>query len=307
MFRFRKRFGISVGSALLGCGLQLNAPVLAQTAPQPRAVAAAPDLAPTNAPMSARQQAMERQRALCAQPIDLKVSGASLSQVVKQVRAAMPDASIELRLSAEDKALQRQVDENKVKLEETKLPQFRFELEQKPLGTILQSAANLAGYEFFVMPDELLISKPQELMATEQGRAIPWNFLQNSPVQVSAPRLSDADRAKGLDMMRGATQLVARQLLQIKREQGESKEPATIRFGDLDQDLQQKLQKAIDFANKNSGSPLITVPTDSFFTLGNFDKGKLSFSLTITGAYPAPTQKRIFAWNADTTSAADGQ
>ncbi len=306
MSRFRKRFFIGASGALLGCGLQFSAPVCwAQTALAPNAATAPAPL--TNAPMSAREQAMELQRMMCAQPIDLQVSGATLSQVVKQVKAAMPNASIELRLTPEDKALQRQVDENKVKLEATKLPQFRFELEQKPLGTILQSAASLAGYEFFVTPDELLIAKPQELMPTEQGRAIPWNLVQNSPVQASVSRLSDADRAKGFDMMRGATQLVARQLLQMKREQGEFKEPTKIQFGDLDQDLQQKLQKAIDFANQNSGSPLVTVPTDSFFTLGNFDKGKLSFSLTITGAYPAPTQKRIFAWNADTSSAANGQ
>ena len=300
MSRFRKRLSIGAGSALLLSGLQMNAPVcLAQTAPQSRAAVAAPAPAMPDAPMSAREQAMELQRMMCAQPIDLKVSGATLSQVVKQVKAAMPDASIELRLTPEDKALQRQVDENKVKLEETKLPQFRFELEQKPLGIILQSAANLAGYEFFVLPDELLIAQRQQLTPQEDW-VRPWNIFQAAPAQIR-------ERAQGIAAMREATQLVARQLLQIRREQGEAKEPATIQFSDLAPELQQKLQTAVDFANRNSGSPLVTVPADSPFTLGNLDKGKLQFSLTIAGVYPAPTKKRIFAWNADTSSGADGQ
>lgn len=306
MSHFRKRFLIGAGGALLGCGLQLSAPVWAQTTPQPRAAVATPDAAMTDASLSAREQGMQLQRMMCAQPIDLKVSGATLSQVVKQVRIAMPDASIELRLTPEDKALQRQVDENRVKLEETNLPQFRFELEEKPLGTILQSAANLAGYEFFILPDQLLIAQRQQLTPQEDG-AIPWNVFQAAPAQASRTRLSGAERAQGLASMREATQLVARQLLQIKREQGEATEPATIQFSDLSPELQQKLQTAVDFANRNSGSPLVTVPADSAFTLGNLDKGKLQFSLTIAGVYPAPTKKRIFAWNADTSSGADGQ
>ena len=313
MFRFRKRFGI--GGVLLGCGLQLSAPVcLAQTAPAPDA---ATSLAPmTNAPMSAREKGMELQRILCAQPIDLKVSGATLSQVVKQVRAAMPDASIELRLTPEDKALQRQVDENKVKLEETKLPQFRFELEQKPLGNLLQSAANLAGYEFFVLPDQLLIAQPQQLALQEREYAAMGIMVRVSPkaipVTVAPARitrltLTQAEFAQGSAAMREATKLVARQLLQKQREQGESKKPTVIRFGDLAPELQQKLQTAVDFNSRTANDPSITVPANALITLDNMDKGYVKFNLLIAATNPSTEMNRQYNWRADVSSGAEGE
>ena len=300
MPHFNRRIVVS-GALMLG-GLQLSAPICqAQTVPPLTSAPLRIVPATENAPVVAEKRGMELQRALCDQRIDLKASGATLSQLVKQIRVAMPEASIELRLSAEDKELQRQVDEDEVKLEATQLSQFSFDVKQVALGDILQSATTLAGYGFFVTREGLLITKPRQMDPTEKGPVIPWYILQNSPQQASEP-ITDPAFIKRAIVTQETAKLVARQLLQMRRKQGEAKEPATIRFDALAPDLQKKLQTLVDIASQNAGSPLVIVPADSPLAFDDLDKGKLRFSLTVSGVYPPPTTKHLLVWFGDTAS-----
>lgn len=304
MSHFRNRVSIGIGGALLLSGLQLGVPLcLAQTAPAPAKAEGAQQ-------MIARRMAMEEQLKRCAQPIDIQVSGATLSQLVKQLQLAMPDASIELRLSVEDKALQRQIDDNKVKQEETKLPQFRFTLEQKPLGSVLQSAATLAGYEFFVMPDELLITQLKELAPGEREQSASWN-----PTPFAASNLSPDRFAKPLnEAQRRAWQadrnkllVVGKELLAFARQTGTTQGPFTMQFGDFPPELQQKLQTLVDSRTRQSklGLTPIQVPSDASIELANFDTSDVQFTLNIRSKNPDVEPNRIYGFGMDISSGAD--
>ena len=308
MSHFRKRFGFGVSGALLLSGLQLTAPVcLAQSAP----AVAAPTKATNAMQMLARRQAIEEQIKRCAQPIDVKVSGATLKQLVRQVQLAMPDTSIELRLSAEDKALQREVDENKVKLDESKLPQFSFELEQKPLGDILQSAATLAGYEFFVMPDELLICQPKQLAPGEREHSATWDPVQArfAASSLNTHRTFAKPLTKAQQQVIQANNenllLIGRQLLALAHQQGATEAPFTMRFGDLSPELQQRIQTSADYLSRSSKYPSIKVPFDAAIDLTNFDTSNVRFSLTIKATNPVTDLNHVYGFGTDVSSGAN--
>ena len=294
MSRFCRNFSVHVGGALLWGGLQLATPVCqAQTLPLSRPAASVLSPAETEA-AKLRAQRMELQRMLCVQPIDVKVSGGTLSELVKQVRFAMPNASIELRLSAEDKALQRQVDNQKLELAATKLPQFSFELEQTPMGTILDSAAKLSGYKFFIMPDQLLIAKPQQLTPQEREQA---GLTLAKQSNLTATELGSVSA-----LTREVSRLVAGQLLEASLRKGATDEPTTLKFGDLPPEVQRKMQSAVDLRSQAVGDSSMTVPAEALITLDKLDKGELKFTLSVAAANPEKDLNRVYAWGADVTS-----
>ena len=294
MSQICKKISVYAGSTLLWGSLQLAAPICqAQTPPfsQP----AIPALTPAEREAAnLRAQRMELQRMLCVQPIDVKVSSGTLSELVKQVRFAMPNASIELRLSAEDKAIQRQVDANEVKLAATKLPQFSFELKQTPMGTILDSAAKLSGYRFFIMPDRLLIAKPQQLTAMEQE--------QTGIVAAKQSNLTAVEQAQVPPLTREVSQLVAGQLLESSLKKGASQQPTTLKLSDLSPELQKKMQMAVDLKSRAFGDSPMLVPAESLITLDSLDKGYLRFTLSVAAANPKTDLNRVYAWGADVSS-----
>lgn len=303
MSHFRKRVSIAMSGALLLVGLQLNAPICqAQAAP---AVVAPAVGSPAEAmQMRARRLAMDEQLKKCAQPIDIQVSSATLKQLVKQVQLATPDASIELRLNSKDKALQRQLDDGKIKLEETKLPQFSFALERKPLGDVLQSAATLAGYNFYILPDELLISQPKELAPAERERSASWNlFARQSQSRTLAKPLTSEQR-QVIQTNNENLLVVGRELLSLARQKGATEGPFTLRFGDFSPELQKRIQTSADYLSRSSKYPEIKVPDDASVDLTKFDPTDVRFTLTIKARDITTDLNRTYGFRTDISSGA---
>lgn len=239
---------------------------------QPVATPAKTGAAPTPPVTSARDKAeMARvlgllaQEELCKSPISVKVQNATLAQLVEQVKAALPDtqrikANIELRQAGEP-------DNDPIAS-----ARFSFGLKETSLGSILQSAAGLTGCKFLILPDRLLITQGQQATAEEQSQARSW--AQN--VASSGQGWSMAPEASGL-----MTRLVVAEL-QARAVTGEPNIPTTtMRFDQLQPELQQLMQSSVDDKSHKAGHSTMQVPSNALVVLGEVNPSTVQFTLIL--------------------------
>ena len=152
----------AVGSLMLvlpavGCTLQLSP---AQAQPQVAKVPTS-NLSPEQKATVEKMLAIAHQEEICKTRLDLKVNDATLDDVIKSIKDALPGQKVEVNVR----------DASPVRLS--------FDLKQAPVGDILQSAAALSGGQLWVTENGLLIARPLSLSETEQaemkkGRSGQW-------------------------------------------------------------------------------------------------------------------------------------
>ena len=291
-------YRISIGaiSAIaLMSGALLNAPcALAQPAV---VLSQTPDDNKPNPEVADEElQGLQKQALLCQQLISLKVRAASLRQIVDQAKAALPedyaDAYIELRVSPDELPTQNPVLNPNAGGQPTETPSgFSFDLDSVALGKVLQSAATLAGYDFFVLPDHLLITRSEQLTETERSQARVWKLMLAALERPDARMASDtkrelteAERIQGSRLLQQVAQLIATSF----QNKGVG---TTLRFGDLNPKLRKMVQGSVDFYNDLSGDSSVRVPLDAPLVFDRVLDRSNHFTLKLKG--------REYGWSSD--------
>ena len=285
----------AISAIALMSGALLNAPcALAQPAV---VLAQTPDNKPNPEVAEEELQGLQKQALLCQQLISLKVRAASLRQIVDQAKAALPenyaDAYIELRVAPDEPPIQNTVlNANEGMPQAETLPGFSFDLDAVSLGQVLQSAATLAGYEFFVLPDHLLLTGSSQLTETEQAQARVWKLNLASIERPDGAtlafdgkkELTQAEKIQGSRLTQQVAQLIATSF----QNKGVG---TTIRFGDLSPGLRKMVQGSVDFFSHISGDSSVRVPFNAPLVFDRVDDRSNHFTLKLKG--------REYGWSSD--------
>ena len=147
--------------ALPLCGLALYSPAQAQPQVTPPAKAAPSLISPEDRTALDRVLAFDRYESICKTPIDLELKDATLPDVIEAIQDKFPKEKIVINVR----------DANSLRVS--------FQVKQKRVGDVLQSAAELCGCDLYIFEDSLLIARPTSLLAGQQlsaseGRSGLW-------------------------------------------------------------------------------------------------------------------------------------
>lgn len=147
--RSRRR---ALGTLLLALPLSGIASPLSPAQAQPATTLPAKKspLSPEQKVAADKVMAMVRQQKVCNTPIDLKVTGATLEDVIAHIKAAFPNQVIAIEVR----------DAHRVRMD--------FDLQGVRIGDALASVATLAGCKLFVFSSGLLIAPPSQLTDAEK-------------------------------------------------------------------------------------------------------------------------------------------